>query len=295
MGVWHAASDAAGSIRIPAAFCGVHGFKPTFGVVPNYPASAFSGLGHHGPIAREVSDLAVMMSVMSRPDVRDATAAPAHLLDFAVSLEDGIRGTKIGYVRNALTIDPEVSEIIDGALNVFEGLGAMVEETALEFADAREQIESYWRVGCALIVDSVPNDLRFLLDPGLMEKGRQGHGISATEFRAFELKKEGLASDLNMTHNGFDLLVTPVVPIQPFPVEHDLPPGAPYGDWIDWTPFTYPFNLTQQPTAAIACGLTRSGLPTALQIVGPRFADMSILRAAKAYELACPRPELVLI
>jgi aspartyl-tRNA(Asn)/glutamyl-tRNA(Gln) amidotransferase subunit A len=197
-------------------------------------------------------------------------------------------------VRGAPTIDPDVAGLIDSAVDVFESLGATVEEIPLNFCGAREQIESYWRVGCALIVDSVPNDLRFLLDPRLMEKGRQGHEISATEFRAFELKRESLASDFNMTHDRFDLLVMPVVPIQPFPVGHDLPPDAPYADWIDWTPFTYPFNLTQQPTAAITCGLTRSGLPTALQIVGQRFADISILRAAKAYELACPRPELVL-
>jgi aspartyl-tRNA(Asn)/glutamyl-tRNA(Gln) amidotransferase subunit A len=208
MGIWHAASDAAGSIRVPAAFCGVHGFKPTFGVVPNYPASAFSGLGHHGPIAREVSELAGMLSVMARPDARDATAAPPHLLDFAGSLDGGIGGAKIGYVRGAPAIDPEIAEVIDHALGVLESLGAAVEETTLEFGDAREQIESYWRVGCALIVNSVPSHLRFLLDPGLMQKCKQGRKVSATEFRAFELKRESLASDLSMMHGRFDLLVS---------------------------------------------------------------------------------------
>jgi aspartyl-tRNA(Asn)/glutamyl-tRNA(Gln) amidotransferase subunit A len=198
-------------------------------------------------------------------------------------------------VRNEGTTDPEIVALIDRAVGVFESLGAVVEETILEFGDAREQIESYWRVGCALIVDSVPQDLRPLLDPGLMEKGIQGRQISAPDFRAIELKKERLAGELNTVLDRFDLLVMPVVPIGAFPVGHDVPPGVAYEEWIDWTPFTYPFNLTQQPTAAVPCGLTGSGLPTAMQIVGPRFADLSILRAAKAYEKTCPSTRLTQI
>src|SRR5690606_25506941 len=156
MGVWHAASDAAGSIRIPAAFCGIQGFKPTFGVVPNFPASAFSSLGHHGPLAREVADLGAMMSVIARPDRRDATAAPPEIMDFLRLPDDGLRGKRIGYVRGpGVGVDGEIAELMQQALLECEHLGATVEEVALDLAGPREQIEAYWRVGCALLVEAI--------------------------------------------------------------------------------------------------------------------------------------------
>jgi len=288
MGVWHTASDAAGSIRIPSAFCGVQGFKPTFGIVPNFPASAFSSLGHHGPLARNVTELAEMMAIISRPDSRDATAAPPGLLDFRAPLEDGLQGKRIGYFRGDGNVDPEILEVLDRTLRLCEDLGAVVDEIHVDFADAREQIECYWRVGCALLMDSVPAELRPLVDPGLAEKGRQGKAVSGMELRAVQLRREDLASSLNLLHDSYDFVVTPVVPIQPFQSGRDVPPGSDFKEWIDWAPFSYPFNLTHQPTASVTCGLTRSGLPTAMQIVGRRFSDRAVLAAAAAFEQACP-------
>jgi aspartyl-tRNA(Asn)/glutamyl-tRNA(Gln) amidotransferase subunit A len=292
MGAWHLASDAAGSIRIPAAFCGVQGFKPTFGIVPNFPASPFSGLGHHGPLARDVSDLAAIMTVISRPDRRDATACPPGTIDFSVPLEDGLRGKMIGYVKGGFGTDPDIVELIDKALIEFERLGARIEEIELELSDARDQIENYWSVGCALLMDSIPPNEQGLVDPGIAERARRGRDMTAAHFRASELDRESLASSLNLLHEHHDFIVTPAVPVQAFPTGHDVPPGSDYHNWIDWTPFTYPFNLTQQPAISVACGLTAKRLPAGLQIVGPRFSDLSVLRAAQTFETACPPARL---
>jgi aspartyl-tRNA(Asn)/glutamyl-tRNA(Gln) amidotransferase subunit A len=167
LGPWHTASDAAGSIRVPAAFCGVFGFKPTFGIVPLFPPSAFSGLGHHGPITRNVRDAAAMLTIMARPDSRDASAMPLTGIDFAKRLDQGIEGMRIGYVRSFpnFEIDPEIVTKLDAAVETLGKLGAIVEETVLDLSGARELIEVLWAVGCATLVEGIPEKKRDLLDP----------------------------------------------------------------------------------------------------------------------------------
>jgi aspartyl-tRNA(Asn)/glutamyl-tRNA(Gln) amidotransferase subunit A len=294
LGVWHAASDAAGSIRIPAAFCGVFGFKPTYGVVPLFPASVFSGLGHHGPMTRTVEDAAGMLAIMSGPDPRDATAAPPCARPSENLTSGGLSGLRIGYVAEArFPTEPHIRKLCDGAVRTLQELGAEVEDTDLDFIEAREQIEIQWRVGCALLLQTIPERDHYLLDPGLVRMAQAGRSVSAIEFRAAQLAREQLATRLSLLHEKVDLLVTPTVPILPFAHGRETPERGGFATWFDWTPFTYPFNLTQQPAASVPCGLTPASLPAGLQIVGRRFADALVLDVAAALErsLMCNLPE----
>lgn len=293
LGTWHAASDAAGSIRIPSAFCGVFGFKPSYGTVPLFPSNIFSGLSHHGAIARTVPDVAAMMSIITRSDVRAPRATPPHHVNLyeEVNIDHNIKGWRIGYHRGTDGwVDPEIDALVERAVAVLEDLGAHIEETHVDFADARDQIEVLWRVGCALLVDRVAEDRRILLDPNLREMAERGREISAREFRMAQLGAEELTTRLQLLCSKNDLLLMPTVPIQPFQVDLDVPPDGRWNSWIDWNPFTYPFNLSQQPAMSVPCGLTQSKLPAAFQIAGARFTDSKVLRAARAYELACPMP-----
>jgi aspartyl-tRNA(Asn)/glutamyl-tRNA(Gln) amidotransferase subunit A len=294
LGVWHAASDAAGSIRIPAAFCGVFGFKPTYGVVPLFPASVFSGLGHHGPMARTVEDAAGMLAIMSRPDPRDATAVPASARPSETSTSGDLSGVRIGYVADAqFPTDPHLHDLCDAAVRRLQELGAEVEDINVNFGEARDQIEIQWQVGCALLLQSIPGPDHHLVDPGLVHMADAGRSVSATQFRAAQLAREQLATRLNLLHENFDLLVTPTVPILPFAHGRETPEQGGFAAWFDWTPFTYPFNLTQQPAASLPCGLTPASLPAGLQIVGKRFADAFVLDVAGALErsLMCNLPD----
>jgi len=294
LGVWHAASDAAGSIRIPAAFCGVFGFKPTYGVVPLFPASVFSGLGHHGPMARTVEDAVGMLAIMSGPDPRDPTAAPPCARPSETLVSGGLSGLRIGYVAEArFPTDPHIRTLCDAAVVKLQELGAEVENIDLDFSDARDHIEIQWQVGCALLLQSIPEAAHHLVDPGLVRMAQAGRAVLATRFRAAQLAGEHLATRLTLLHETFDLLVTPTVPILPFDHGNETPEQGGFATWFDWTPFTYPFNLTQQPAASLPCGLTPASLPAGLQIVGKRFADTLVLDVADALErsLMCNLPD----
>lgn len=286
LGVWHTASDAAGSIRIPAAFCGVFGFKPTHGVVPICPTSAFSDLGHHGPITRTVEDAVAMLAIMSRTDMRDATAAPACARDFASGLSGDIAGMRIGYACEApgIAVDPAILALTDQALATFEELGGHVEAIALDLEGARDIIETLWSVGCALLLEGVPADRLRLIDPVLRAYAEKGQTVAAVQLRAAQIAREALAARLNRLHERFDIIVTPTTTIEPFAAWHEVPPNGPYRSWLDWAAFSYPLNLSRQPAASVPCGLTPAKLPAGIQIIGPRFGDLAVLRVARAYE-----------
>ena len=132
------------------------------------------------------------------------------------------------------------------------------------------------------------SDKKKLVDPGLLEVAAQGEKISASGILDAQMKRGALGALMNLFHRDYDLLVTPTLAVPAFEVGQLYPDAAKGKSWTDWTPFTYPFNLTQQPAASIPCGFTRAGLPVGLQIVGPKYADALVLRAARAFETARP-------
>lgn len=286
IGRFHTASDAAGSIRIPAAFCGVYGLKPTFGMVPLHPSNAFTGLGHHGPIAGTLGELGEMFDIIRGSDRRDGAAVPP---DALLPAGGGLRGKRIGFADPCGFTDGEVRAALLSAVEAFASLGAEVTECHLDLSGARDIVEIYWRVGCALIVDGVPPERREAMDAGLLRKAELGRHIPATEFRRAEIARDGIASALSLLFRDHDLLLTPTVPIPPFRAGQDVPDGFHSTDWIDWAAYAYPFNLSQQPALSFPFGRTASGLPIGLQLVGPRFADRWLLLAADALGAARSR------
>lgn len=296
MGPLSVGTDGAGSVRIPAAFCGNFGLKPSFGRVPAYPLSPFGSVAHLGPHTMSVADAALMMNVLKRPDARDWTSLPPEGTDYTVGLDDGIRGLKIawsptlGYAR----VDPEVAEAVAAAVRQLEALGAHVDKVDPGFEDPLEITTGLWFVGAWTVWNTLTLEQQAVTDPDFRAEALLGQRYSALQVQQLNLRRGALGSHMRQFMQRFDLLATPSVAIAAFearPAGHSpMDPQAMLG----WTPFSYPFNLTQQPACTIPCGLTRGGLPIGLQLVGPMFADALVLRAARAFESARPilRPDM---
>ena len=290
MGPLAIGTDGGGSIRIPSGFSGLVGLKASFGRVPVYPASPFGTLSHLGPMARTVPDAALMLSVMARPDARDGLALPADVRDWRDGLERGVEGlgvafsADLGYAR----VDPEVAALVAEAAEAFAALGASVEAVDPGFADPRECLRTLWCAGAAYTLRAIGAERLRLMDPGLVEIAAAGAEFSAFDLLAANGARAALAARMGEFHRRYDLLLTPTLPLPAFAAGEEVPPGAGFGRWIEWTPFTYPFNLTGQPAASVPCGFTRAGLPVGLQIVAARHADALVLRAAHAYQSARP-------
>jgi aspartyl-tRNA(Asn)/glutamyl-tRNA(Gln) amidotransferase subunit A len=296
IGPLHVGSDGAGSIRIPSAFTGVIGLKPSFGRVPAHPLSPMGLLAHIGPMARTVADVALMLGVISGPDHRDPYGLPPDSKNYLDGLEGGVRSWRIAYspTLGYAKVDPEIAAVAAAAARRFEALGAIVEEVDAIFASPRDALFTLWAAGAAKLLAGFPADRRGLIDPGLVATAAAGERISAVDYLGADLMRNTLGRQMAEFHQKYDLLLTPMMPIPALPVGQDLNDPATERHWIDWSPFSYPLNLTRQPAASIPCGLTRAGLPIGLQIVGPLYADHHVLRAARAFEMTQPerRPPL---
>ncbi|MDH5540868.1 MAG: amidase [Rhizobacter sp.] len=291
MGPLSVGTDGAGSVRIPAAFCGNFGLKPSFGRVPAFPLSPFGTVSHLGPHTMSVRDAALMLNVLKLPDARDWTSLPADASDSLDGLESGVRGLKIafspalGYARN---VDPDVAAAVQAAMGQLQQLGAQVEQTDPGFEDPLEITTGLWFLGSWTIWNTLTPAQQAVADPDFRAEAMLGEKLSALQVQTLVARRGALGSQMRQFMQRFDLLVTPAVAVPAFearPAGHSaMSPQSMLG----WTPFSYPFNLTQQPACTIPCGLTRAGLPIGLQIVGPMFGDNLVLRAARAYETVRP-------
>ena len=286
-------TDGAGSVRIPAAFCGNFGLKPSFGRVPAYPLSPFGSVSHLGPHTLSVADAALMMNVISQPDARDWTALPADGRDYRVGLDDGVRGLRIaysptlGYARN---VHPEVAAAVERAVQDLATLGAVVEAVDPGFDDPLDICTGLWFLGAYTVWSGLTPAQQAVCDPDFQAEAALGARLTALDAQQLHLRRGALGSQLRQFMQRFDLIATPAVAVPAFaarPAGHT--PMTP-ADMLGWTPFSYPFNLSQQPAASIPCGLTGDGLPIGLQLVGPMFGDALVLRACRAYESLRPIP-----
>lgn len=290
LGQFSVGTDGGGSIRIPAGFCGVVGFKPTYGTVPIYPASPFGTLSHAGPITRTVPDAALMMDVLSRYDARDwsALAPPVESFSGRLAASRNVSGLRVafspdlGYGRN----DPEVDALVRQAASRLEELGAHVEEVSLELEDPVWAYHILWFSGAAMVVDSYGAGAAERIDPKLRAALARHKDFTARDFLDATALRTQLGRRMGLFHEQYDVLLTPTLPGVAFEAGADVPAGSASEDWTSWTPYTYPFNLTQQPAITVPCGFTGEGLPVGLQIVGPRHADARVLGVAAAYEAA---------
>jgi aspartyl-tRNA(Asn)/glutamyl-tRNA(Gln) amidotransferase subunit A len=292
LGWLHIGTDGAGSIRIPAAFTGVFGIKPSFGRVAAYPASPFTALAHQGPLTRTVTDAAAMLSVISGPDERDMTAWNTPAPDFRIGLDQGVKGLRIAWsprLGHVTRIDPEVEASAAAAARVFEDLGAHVEQADPDLAASVDAISTLWGAVSSTIVDGIPKREQDKMDPGFLRMADRGRRYSLADFLQANVMRSELANTMVRFHQRYDLLLTPQMAVPALEAGLEAPKNGGFGEsWVDWSPFTYPFNLTQQPAASVPCGFTSAGLPIGLQIVGPARNDQRVLRAARAFESARP-------
>lgn len=291
-------TDAGGSVRIPAAFCGVFGLKPTFGKVAVYPPSAFGDVSHVGPMSRTVEDSALMLDAMKGPDSRDWHSLPDDGIAYRERVrENSLKGKRValsptlGYAEPA----PVVREAVERAGRVFAEQGALVEH-ADPFMESPGPIfetlalAAFWALLRGMPPDKVP-----LMDPGLVAACRHGEAVTQEQYVEAIGKRAALGMALRRFFDRYDLILSPTMPIPAAyadPRDDDAPNPNNYRDWM---PYTYPFNLTKNPSASIPCGFA-DGLPLGLMVTGPLYDDLSVLRACRAYEEAAgtawPSPEL---
>jgi aspartyl-tRNA(Asn)/glutamyl-tRNA(Gln) amidotransferase subunit A len=281
-------TDAGGSVRIPAAFTGVFGLKPTFGRVAMYPPSAFGDVSHGGPMSRTVDDAALMLDAMKGPDARDWFSLP----DDGIAYRDRVREGSLKGKRVALSPTlgyhepaPAVRAAIERAAKVFADQGATV-ETADPFA------ESPWPIFAALsgagmwaLLRGIPEAKRALMDPGLVALCKNGAKVTQEQYVDAVGKRVALGVALNKFFERYDLILSPTMPtVAAYAEPHGdgSPDPTNFGSWLT---YTWAFNLTKNPSASIPCGFD-GGLPIGLMVTGPLYDDLGVLQACRAYEEA---------
>ncbi|WP_409494049.1 amidase [Amycolatopsis sp. cmx-11-12] len=292
MGELSVGTDGGGSIRIPASFCGIVGLKPTHGRIPLFPASPFGPLSHAGPLARSVDDTALLLDVLAMPDYRDPAALAPPVSTFREAVRRDVRGLIAAYspTLGYVDVDPEVAEIVKSAVQSLGDAGLHIEETDPGFTDPKPAFDILWSTGAAKWLDTFPAGSDERVDPGLRKVWEFGKTFSASDYLGANAERAALGILMGEFHTRYDVLITPTVPIPAFEAGHEVPPGSGMSGWPDWTPFTYPFNMTQQPAISVPAGRTSSGLPVGLQIVGPRHSDDLVLAVAKLLEEVRPWP-----
>jgi len=280
-------SDGAGSVRMPASFCGIVGLKPTYGRVAMYPVSVSELVTHYGPMSRTVRDSAAMLNAISGPDPRDPHCLPASGEDYVAACDGGIAGLRIAYSPDLgyAKVTPEVARIVADAVARFAELGATVEEATPGFEDPIWAADQYLWAGAANRAYPRLAEMRDRMDPNFVaavEMMAERSLFDSAKARGVRL---ALADTMGRFFQRYDLLVTPTMAATAFGQVRSAPE---YGPTLAWSPFTYPFNLTGEPAITVPAGWAGDGLPVGLQIVGPRFAEGRVLRAAAAFEEAQP-------
>ncbi|MEM8811638.1 MAG: amidase [Pseudomonadota bacterium] len=290
LGVLHQGTDGGGSIRIPAAMTGTVGLKPTFGWIPQVPPSVMTLLSHLGPIARTIDDLEHLFTAMAVPDSRDWTAIAPGRLSLDTNGPAKLDGLRIAYSPSLghAEVDGEVAASVQRAVVRLEELGARVEEIDPGFEDPIDLFKTFWFSGAARALQTFDETDLSTMDPGLVAVAEEARAVSAIDYLNADAARFDLGVRMNAFHSRFDFLVTPTLAVSPFDVGCDTPRPTGPGDWTYWTPFTYPFNITQQPALSVPCDPTPNGLPVGLQIVARRFDDARVLNAGRAYLAAFP-------
>ncbi|HEY3111702.1 MAG TPA: amidase family protein, partial [Chloroflexota bacterium] len=285
----------AGSIRIPAAACGVVGLKPGPGRVARYPTpNGWQTLSVNGPMARTVRDTALLFNVMCGPDERDPSSLPDTGEEFLAACDAPLGRPRVAWSVDLgyAPVDQTVAAVAGGAARVFADLGCELEEASPGFADPDELFRGLTAPMRAAGLGQYLERWGDQMDPVLTGRMRQAESLSAVDYERLFEQRSQLYQSMHRFFERYDLLVTPTLALPPFPIDDPYPPrevaGRPVDSPIAWFPFTFPFNLTGHPAISVPAGWTEDGRPIGLQIVGPRFGEAAVLRAAAAFEEARP-------
>ncbi len=250
-------TDGGGSIRIPCSLTGLPGLKPSFGRVAAYPLSPFGTVAHVGPMARTVTDLASIMNVIAKSDARDWHNLPYDGKNYVKELKGALKGKRIAFsltLGGKPQLHPEVEMLVKTAAKHIEKLGAHIEQVDPDMSDAGEIFRTLWWSGAGYALGTLPEEKKALLEPALREVVDEGVKLSLHTYLHANTKRGALGSRMRVWMEKYDFLITPSVATVAFDVGKLHPNDAKGNAWLDWTPFSYPFNLTQQPAASVPCG-----------------------------------------
>ncbi|MFF4987132.1 amidase [Streptosporangium saharense] len=282
-------SDMGGSLRNPASFCNVVGLRPTPGRVPApSPTAAWFTLGVPGPMARTVTDLALLMSVISGFDASSPLSVTESGAAFAGSLETDPARLRIAWSPDlgGLPVDPETARVTALAPRVLEGLGARVEQVRLDLSDAEEAFRVYRAWYYALSYGGMPAER---LGANVRWNVEQGLKVTGADLARAERLRSGLYRRMSRFFGDHDFLVAPVSQVPPFPVGEPYVSeiaGEPMPDYLAWMRSAYWVSVLHAPAISVPCGFTEDGLPVGVQIVGRPFDDLGVLRLAHVFERA---------
>ena len=281
VGPLHLGTDGGGSVRIPAAFTGTVGHKPTSGRIPVHPAGVYGTLATVGPMARTVADAALMLDVMSAPNFHMSTQAGT---TGKVAQIEHLRGARIGVLSTPPCgkVAPEVQSAFGHFLRALNRAGASLETIHLPDEDLLDLFHILWFSGVASRVQSLPEIDRLKIDPGLRYIAEIGAGFRATDYVMANLRQAAFGAAFEAMLRPYDFAVSPAVSITAFGVGLETPPDTSLVRWTEWAGFSFPINLAQAPATVLPCGFSEIGMPIGLQIFGRRNADGAVLAAAAA-------------
>lgn len=286
-GPLHVGTDAGGSVRIPAAWCGVVGLKPTFGRVPQWPLGAFASVAVAGPMTRTVRDCALMLSAMARHDWRDPFCLPDEPRDWRDGIEDGVAGLRVGVLRRPgfdAPLDADGVAAVEAAAGMLSDAGAAVEEASVALPDCGHLFAMLWSTALRLVVQGTAPEKRGWLDAGLVALAEAPEPSGTAMMRAAGQQVQA-AHAMAELHRRFDLVLCPTVPGPPLLA--DAPTVDPVRALLqEWAPWTFAFNLTRQPAISVPMGTGGNGLPRSVQVAAAVYRDDLVLRAARVLERA---------
>ena len=296
MGPLAQGSDTGGSLRMPAAFCGVVGFRTSPGLVPHHPrALAWDAISVTGPMARTVTDTALMLSVLAGPDDRAPLSYAVDTRELTKAVKaPSVKGWRIAWtpdLAGLIPVDDEIARVAEGATRVFRSLGARLEAGCPDFSEVNDIVLG--TRGVSMVASFAQHLPRWKdeMQRGLVWNIEQGLALTPEAIGRAETLRGLLWQRMRAFMETRDLLILPTTSVPPFPVEQPYPTeinGKRLDNYIQWAFLTYGITLTGLPAISVPCGFTRSGLPVGLQIVGRRHQEAAVLRAAAAFEAAAP-------
>jgi aspartyl-tRNA(Asn)/glutamyl-tRNA(Gln) amidotransferase subunit A len=294
-------TDGAGSIRIPASFCGVVGYKPSFGLVPYFPVSA-EGLSHFGPLTRTVGDAALALDVLAGADERDPASWGRPWAErgssFSAAAEQAPGPLRIAVIDSVddYPVDAEVKEALGATANLLSGLGHRLEPVTWPTGAYR------WLsviLAAAAAADIRARDRAVAVDEGLARVAEWGARLSAADLTEAMAGRTAFAEHIRTEMHGYDLALLPTAPVLPFTAGTDSPEASLLassrsadipdpGRWLAWCSFCYVGNLTGYPAISLPLGISSGGLPIGVQLMGRWRQDATVLAAARQIEIAAP-------
>jgi amidase len=283
-------TDMGGSLRNPASFCGIVGMRPSIGRVAHTPAAKIDrNLGVHGPMARNVEDLALLLDAMSGEHAADPLSLPLLRDSFLAAARSGKKPKRVAYSPDLgiTPVDPEVAAITRKAAARFAEAGAIVEEAHPDLREAHECFHVLRAYDFAISKAALLRTKRNQLKPEVIWNIEEGLKLTVERLERAEAQRVAMAARMLEFFKTYDLLLTPATIVAPFPIENRYVAecaGKKFDNYVEWLGIVYAITLACCPALSLPCGFTASGLPVGLQMVGAPRGEAQLLAGAKALE-----------